>query len=165
MRDLNMLLDDRTAWRLPEVGACSASLRRSKEMLNGGSPAGEGCGSLWMDLKAEEGGGRRAGVGVGAELGCRPGASPHRSVLPPVLSAPRAPAVRGPGLRLPVPPGSGACPLRDPSSVFQARALLYLLSHFQSSPPSPAPFSLPRDVCHLMPLKRLLCFERNLRCT
>lgn len=80
MRDLNTLLDDRTAWRLPEVGVCSASLRRSKEMLNGGSSAGEGCGSSWMDLKAEparrkKGGERRTGVGVAAEHGCRPGVS------------------------------------------------------------------------------------------
>lgn len=117
MRDLNMLLDDRTAWRLPEVRVCSASFRRSKEMLNGGSPVGEGCGSLWMDLKAEPArrkreGERRAGVGVGAERGCRPwvlacltAPSCLRSSAPPelLLSEPR-------GLRLPVPPGSGACP-------------------------------------------------------
>lgn len=95
MRDLNMLLGDRTAWRLPEVVVCSASLRRSKEMLNGGSPAGEGCGSLWMDLKAEPAGRKReGGEEDGSRCGCRARLQvqgvgvPHCSVLPPVLSHP-----------------------------------------------------------------------------
>lgn len=42
MRYLNTLLDDRTAWQVPEVGVCSASSGRSKETLNGGRGGGGG---------------------------------------------------------------------------------------------------------------------------
>lgn len=121
--------------------------------------------------RVEEGGGRGGRESVwpqstAADPGCRR-ALPLRPSSGP--QPPRAPAFRAPGPPTASPARLWGLPLRgtlrDLSSVFQATALLYALSHFQSSPTSPALFSLPRDVCHLMPLKKLLCFEQNFRCT